>query len=133
MTLKVGVSIGELLDKITILEIKFERIKEAEKLHNVRKELDLLRSIWETSPLDETMVARQVRELKRVNENLWDIEDRIRQKEAAETFDDEFIELARSVYKINDERAALKRDVNRILASDLVEEKSYPNYSPPTP
>lgn len=132
MALKIEVSVGELLDKITILEIKSERIEDAGKLKNVNKELELLRAIWETSPLSRTDVLEQVRSLKRVNEALWDIEDRIRRKEASRQFDDEFIRLARSVYRSNDERSAIKRELNRLLGSDLVEEKSYPGYTPPT-
>ncbi len=132
MTLKVDVSAGELLDKITILEIKSERIKDEAKLRNVRKELDLLRKIWAESPLSRSDVSTQMEDLKRVNETLWDIEDKVRLKEAAQTFDDEFIELARSVYQINDKRSVIKRELNRLLGSELIEEKSYTDYSPPS-
>ena len=132
MTLKVDVSAGEFLDKITILEIKSERIKDEEKLRNVHKELDLLRKTWVESPLSRFDVSTVVGNLKRVNESLWDIEDRVRLKEAAQTFDDEFVRLARSVYQINDQRAAIKRELNRFLGSELMEEKSYPDYSPPS-
>ena len=131
MALKVDVSAGEFLDKITILEIKSERIKDEEKLQNVHKELDLLRNIWAQSPLSQSDISAHMEDLKRVNESLWDIEDRVRLKESASAFDDEFVQLARSVYQINDKRAAIKRDLNRLLGSDLVEEKSYPDYSPP--
>ncbi len=131
MVLKVDVSAGEFLDKITILEIKSERIKDEEKLRNVHKELDLLRKIWVESPLSQNDVSSQVGDLKRVNESLWEIEDKIRLKEAAQSFDDEFVQLARSVYKINDERASIKRQLNRILGSELTEEKSYADYTPP--
>lgn len=132
MALKVDVSAGEFLDKITILEIKSERIKDENKLRNVNKELSLLRRIWGESPLSRADVSTQVRDLKSVNERLWEIEDQIRLKEAAQVFDDEFIELARSVYQHNDERAEIKRELNRILGSELIEEKYYPGYSPPT-
>lgn len=132
MSLKVNISAGELLDKITILEIKSEQIQDPDKLKNVRHELDLLHGTWSSSPLSQTDLAAQIRNLKRVNKALWDIEDRIRLKEAARSFDDDFIYLARSVYKANDERAAIKRDINRALGSELVEVKSYPDYSPPT-
>lgn len=132
MALQVPVSVGEFLDKITILEIKSERIHDADKLQNVRKELDLLRTIWAASPLNRTDVSVPVKKLKSVNEILWDIEDRIRRHEAAQTFDDEFVRLARSVYEHNDQRAAIKRELNRRLGSDLVEEKSYPDYSGPS-
>ena len=130
MALTVDVSAGEFLDKVTILEIKSERIKDQDKLRNVTKELDLLRRTWEASPLNRIDVATLVKKLKAVNERLWDIEDRIRLKEAAQAFDDEFIELARSVYRQNDERAEIKRELNRMLGSELVEEKYYPGYKP---
>lgn len=132
MALKVEVSVGEFLDKMTILEIKSERIRDPDKLRNVRKELDLLRDTWATSPLARSDVSAQLTDLKRVNETLWEIEDRIRLKEATQTFDDEFIQLARSVYQVNDERAAIKRELNRRLGSELTEEKSYPDYTPPS-
>ena len=131
MSLKIEVSVGELLDKITILEIKSERIPDKSKLANVRKELKVLRGAWEASPLSKTDVTAEIADLKRVNEALWDIEDDIRQKEADNTFDDGFVELARSVYKQNDRRAAIKRELNRKLGSTLVEEKSYKDYSSP--
>ena len=132
MALMVSVSAGELLDKLTILEIKSERIKDEEKLRNVHKELDILRKTWVESPLSRFDVSTVVDNLKRVNESLWDIEDLVRLKEAAQTFDDEFVRLARSVYQINDQRAAIKRELNRFLGSELMEEKSYPDYSPPS-
>ena len=128
MALKVDVSAGEFLDKLTILEIKSERIKDEDKLSNVRKELELLQRTWGESKLSRTDVAKQVDELKTINERLWDVEDRVRVKEAAQTFDDEFVQLARSVYRLNDKRAAVKREINRMLGSDLTEEKSYPDY-----
>jgi uncharacterized protein YukE len=132
MALKVEVSVGEFLDKMTILEIKSERIQDPQKLANVRKELDLLRDTWAASTLSQSDVSAQLADLKRVNEALWDIEDGIRLKEAAQSFDDEFIRLARSVYQANDERAAIKREINRRLGSELTEEKSYPDYKPPS-
>ena len=132
MALMVSVSAGELLDKLTILEIKSDRIKDEEKLRNVHKELDILRKTWVESPLSRFDVSTVVDNLKRVNESLWDIEDLVRLKEAAQTFDDEFVRLARSVYQINDQRAEIKRELNRFLGSELMEEKSYPDYSPPS-
>jgi uncharacterized protein YukE len=132
MSLKIDVAAGEFLDKITILEIKSERIQDEAKLQNVRKELDLLRKTWADSPLSQTDVSPHVEKLKRVNESLWDIEDQIRLKETENTFDDDFIQLARSVYKYNDKRAAIKRELNHLLGSELMEEKSYPDYSPPS-
>jgi hypothetical protein len=124
----VPVSYGELIDKITILEIKAERIGDARKLANVRTELDLLNSTWSADPLAATDISAERSKLKSVNEALWDIEDHIRVKEKAREFDLEFVELARAVYFRNDDRAAYKREINEKLGSTLVEEKSYENY-----
>ena len=128
MHLNVQTSPGEFLDKLTILEIKAERIADPAKLANVRRELDQLRATWAASPLAARDVARLVAELKAVNVTLWEIEDRIRRHEAEQRFDGEFVQLARSVYRTNDRRAALKRELNLALGSDLLEEKSYPEY-----
>jgi hypothetical protein len=119
---------GELVDKITILEIKAERIADRQKVTNVRLELDLLQRTLRESDLAEADVADQTQRLKSINERLWDIEDRIRLKESSDSFDQEFIELARSVYLINDERARVKREINELLGSTLIEEKSYTPY-----
>jgi len=124
----VPVSFGEVIDKITILEIKSERIRDPEKLANVRVELDLLNETWYASPASRVDIAHERAALRGVNEALWDIEDDIRRKEKATAFDDEFIELARAVYIRNDERAAIKRAINLKLGSTLVEEKSYEDY-----
>jgi hypothetical protein len=124
----VPVSYGELIDKITILEIKAARIRQPEKLANVRTELDLLNATWTANLASQTDISAERAKLKEVNEALWDIEDRIRIKEKAQAFDQEFIELARSVYFRNDDRAAYKREINEKLGSTLVEEKSYENY-----
>ena len=132
MALKVDISVGEFLDKMTILEIKSERIQDSTKLQNVERELDLLRKTWTDSAFGETDIGANLSELKSVNEMLWDIEDQIRVKEAAQSFDDDFIRLARSVYQTNDLRAVIKRELNRVLGSDLIEEKSYPDYTPPS-
>jgi hypothetical protein len=129
VNLNVDLSAGEFLDKLTILEIKSERITDEAKLANVRRELEHLRAIWAGSPLAARDVAAPVAALKAVNEALWDIEDGIRRKEAAGAFDDEFVALARSVYRRNDERAAIKRELNLALGSTLIEEKSYEDYS----
>jgi hypothetical protein len=126
--ISVPVSYGELIDKITILEIKSERIKSASKLANVRVELDLLNGTWQADGAARNDIAAERDALRRVNETLWDIEDRIRVKEKAKAFDAEFIELARSVYIHNDERAEIKRAINEKLGSTLVEEKSYEDY-----
>lgn len=120
-------SAGELLDKITILRIKSARIADPAKLANVRLELDLLEKIWREAR-GEADVAADEGALQAVNGRLWDIEDRIREKEAGRSFDQEFIELARSVYTENDHRAQLKRRINLALGSRLVEEKSYKDY-----
>ncbi|HVJ61467.1 MAG TPA: DUF6165 family protein [Tahibacter sp.] len=122
------ISHGELIDKITILEIKSERIADPAKLANVRKELDLLNAIWAADPICAVDIADERTRLKHVNQTLWDIEDRIRLKEKAQAFDAEFIELARAVYFQNDDRAAVKREINVKLGSQLIEEKSYQNY-----
>jgi hypothetical protein len=124
----VPISPGELLDKITILRIKAARILDAVKLANVKLELDLLEASWRDSGCAANARAQDEHALQRVNEQLWDIEDRIRDKEAKQTFDREFIELARAVYVSNDERAAIKKRINVQLGSRLVEEKSYKQY-----
>ncbi len=126
--IRVPVSFGELIDKITILEIKCERIGDPGKLANVQRELDALNDTWSRSPASSGDIAENRIALKAVNERLWDIEDHIRLKEAAQAFDAEFIRLARSVYFENDERARLKREINTALGSTLVEEKSYQDY-----
>lgn len=124
----VPISAGELLDKITILRIKVARIQDAAKLANVKLELSLLEQTWKDSGGAGHDVTLESRALQNVNERLWDIEDRIRDKEARQTFDRDFIELARAVYICNDERAAIKKRINLQLGSRLVEEKSYKPY-----
>ena len=124
----VPISPGELLDKITILRIKSQRMTDASKLHNVRTELTQLENTWRGSGSAIAAVAAEEAALQRVNEALWDIEDQIRDKELAQRFDAGFIELARAVYVTNDERAAIKKRVNTLLGSRVVEEKSYKPY-----
>jgi uncharacterized protein DUF6165 len=124
----VPLSPGELLDKITILRIKVARMQDAGKLANVKLELALLEQTWRDAGCATAAVAHDERALQDVNERLWDIEDRIRDKEAKQTFDRDFIELARAVYVCNDERAAAKKRINVRLGSRLVEEKSYRQY-----
>jgi hypothetical protein len=124
----VPLSPGELLDKITILRIKQVRIPDAVKLANVKLELALLEQTWRDSGCAAREVAADERALQEVNERLWDIEDRIRDKEAKQSFDRDFIELARAVYVCNDERAAIKKRINLQLGSRLIEEKSYQQY-----
>jgi len=126
--IRVPVSPGELLDKITILRIKSSRMSDAQKLANVRIELKVLEETWGASPYAKSDIAADVNSLLQVNERLWVIEDDIRDKERAQTFDGEFIRLARAVYFENDERAAIKRRINLKLGSTIVEEKSYAEY-----
>jgi hypothetical protein len=126
--ISVPVSPGELLDKITILRIKSSRMSDAQKLANVRIELKILEDTWGASPYAKSDIAADVNALLQVNERLWVIEDDIRDKERAQTFDSEFIRLARAVYFENDERAAIKRRINLKLGSTIVEEKSYAEY-----
>jgi hypothetical protein len=126
----VPVSWGELLDKITILQIKQERLDDAAKRANVAAELAALNAVAGAVPADAALAA-PLAELKAVNESLWGIEDRLRDKEAAGDFDADFIALARAVYFTNDRRAALKREINRLLHSAMVEEKSYRPYARP--
>ena len=126
--LSVPISCGELIDKITILEIKAARIRDPGKVANVRNELDLLVATWARHAWSRIDIAAERGRLKAVNEALWDIEDRIRLKEKSQAFDAEFIELARSVYVRNDERAAVKREINLRVGSTLIEEKSYQDY-----
>src|SRR5450631_4314176 len=124
----VPVSPGELLDKITILRIKSQRMHDPDKLRNVRLELDALQDTWAGTAYAAIDIEADVDALMTVNERLWVIEDDIRDKERAQAFDAEFIRLARSVYAVNDERAAIKRRINSKLGSTIVEEKSYRDY-----
>jgi transcriptional regulator of nitric oxide reductase len=124
----VPVSPAEVLDKITILEIKSERMTDPAKLDNVRVELELLRQTWSKSVPDDPAVQRLHTRLKEVNEALWQIEDDIRDKERLRQFDEHFIELARSVYMTNDHRSQIKKELNLLLGSRLLEEKSYQAY-----
>ena len=128
MTIKVELAYGELLDKITILQIKSERITDESKLSNVNKELNLLNDLWQSDQKSSVDISSEFSALKDINEKIWDIEDGIRDKERVKEFDQEFIELARSVYFSNDKRAEIKRDINLKLGSDLIEEKSYSDY-----
>ena len=126
--IKVPISPGELLDKITILRIKSQRMSDLTKLSNVRLELRALEETWNASAYAKIDIAAEVNSLMSVNERLWTIEDDIRDKERMQSFDTEFIRLARAVYFENDERAAIKRRINTILGSSIVEEKSYRDY-----
>jgi len=126
--IKVPISPGELLDKITILRIKSQRMSDPKKLANVRLELGALQATWTGSAYAAIDIDADVNALMAVNERLWVIEDDIRDKERSQAFDAEFIRLARAVYVENDERAAIKRRINLTLGSTIVEEKSYKEY-----
>jgi len=119
------VSIGELVDKITILEIKAARIADAIKLANVQAELQGLLPIWERLQQSQPALPGLKLQLRQINEQMWDIQDALRAKEAAQDFDDEFIQLARGVYRTNGERVEVKNSINRLAGSTLVEEKQY--------
>ena len=127
-TVTIEIAPGELIDKITILEIKSERIEDTKKVANVRIELETLEASRDATLPASPDLTRLTAALKAVNEELWVIEDDIRDCERAEDFGPEFIRLARAVYKTNDRRAALKREINELLGSRLVEEKSYQPY-----
>lgn len=124
----VPVSPGEVLDKITILEIKSERMGDPEKVANVCVELALLQETWKEFIRDDEEISDLRAQLKEINEALWEIEDDIREKERAGEFDKRFIELARSVYVTNDRRSMVKKELNLHLGSEIVEEKSYQEY-----
>ena len=124
-TILAPISIGELIDKITILEIK-QIYMTGTKLKNINKEMKLLKNILQDKNLEINIAL--IKNLKKINKKLWEIEDNIRIKESNQEFDEEFIKLARSVYIENDKRASIKKEINQKYNSDLVEEKSYKNY-----
>lgn len=121
--INIPVSNGEVIDKITILEIKQDKITDIEKLNNVVNELEQL-----VKCIDKSVVKSLYEELKQINIKLWDIEDKLRIKESKKEFDDEFIQLARDVYYTNDKRAAVKKQINIKTKSGLIEEKQYVSY-----
>jgi len=123
----VPISVGELMDKLTILEIKSERINNPSQLKNIVQELEALRAV-PLGDIDCTMLDKLKAELKRVNARLWDVEDAIRDCDARGDFGGSFIELARAVYRLNDERARLKKAINLASGSRLFEEKSYKSF-----
>ena len=127
--MKIEVSNGEILDKITILVIKSKKITDPIKLKNINNELDELKSFLDVVGYESNSTVNSlVKELESVNEKLWDVEDKLRDKERSKQFDDEFIKLARDVYFTNDERAKIKKNLNEVTNSKLVEEKSYQKY-----
>ena len=128
MQLQVPVSVGEVLDKITILQIKLAHISDANKQVNIQNELDALLPLVAGDGFTTDEMQGLLAELKSVNEALWNIEDDIREKEAAKNFDAEFIKLARAVYVTNDKRAEIKKQINLATGSALIEEKSYESY-----
>jgi hypothetical protein len=125
----IEISPGELWDKITILRIKAERITDASKLANVRFELAALEKVSVSATVHSAELKHCIDRLRAVNELLWNVEDDIRRCEQRRDFDAAFIELARSVYRLNDERGRIKREINVLLASSIVEEKQYADYS----
>ena len=125
MEVLIPVSVGELIDKITILQIKADRFS-GEALANVQRELALLEGVLAGCGLE--LPTELIEALSEINQRLWTIEDAIREREANGCFDDRFIELARSVYRCNDQRAALKRQINTATGSHLIEEKGYASY-----
>ncbi len=127
--LTIEVAAGELIDKITILEIKGERIGDPEKRQNVRTEYEALKRVRDEAFRPSRDLARHTAALKAVNEELWDLEDRIRACEKARDFGSEFVEFARAIYVTNDRRASIKRTINDYLGSRFVEEKSYEEYA----
>jgi hypothetical protein len=129
--IRVPISPGELLDKITILRIKAQRMSDPAKLANVRAELAALETTWGDSAYARIDIQAEIDALLGVNQRLWVIEDDIRDKERAQAFDAQFVSLARAVYIENDERAAIKRRINTRLGSTLIEEKSYRHYKQP--
>jgi hypothetical protein len=124
----VPLSPGEMLDKITILRIKAARMSDPVKVANVKHELSLLEQTWKDSGAAAVDLGNEEANLTRVNEQLWVIEDEIRDEERAKRFTEKFIELARAVYITNDERAAIKKRINTLMGSNIVEEKSYQQY-----
>ena len=129
--MKIEVSNGEILDKVSILEIKLERITDAQKLSNIQNEWDALQNAVKiiaglANPKEEFHQA--VKALRATNEALWDVEDALRLNEKTKDFGDAFIALAREVYVLNDQRAALKSTINILTGSNLREEKSYEGY-----
>lgn len=129
MQISISVSTGELIDKITILAIKSERIKDSAKLQNVRHELQMLEAARDAAIRPSQALSELTAQLKAVNEALWRIEDDIRDCERNRDFGPDFIELARSVYHQNDRRFELKRQINQAVGSAFVEEKSYAPYA----
>ena len=126
--IRVPIAVGELIDKITILQIKADRISDAAKLEHVHRELEALCAVREGEVSQTPALTQTTAALRKINEALWEIEDAIRDEERRCDFGPRFVELARSVYRVNDERARLKREINQQTGSALQEEKSYASY-----
>lgn len=124
----IPVAPGELIDKITILKIKSERMSDAEKLANVRRELEMLRDVQRRHIADDERIADMQARLEEVNGRIWDLEDVIRDCERNKDFGEVFLDTARKIYRTNDERAAIKKEINIHFGSQIVEEKSYAEY-----
>ena len=124
-TILIPVSIGELADKLTILEIKAERIDDAGKRAHVQVELEGLRTLWEPLVVAQAELSAMKQDPRAINERMWDVQDALRAKEAAQTFDDEFVTLARAVAQRNGERITVKNAINRLAGSRFIEEKQY--------
>jgi hypothetical protein len=128
MSIQTEISVGEFVDKLTILQIKADRIKDPAKLVNINNELQAMLNSWQNSAYAGINIEKEMAALRQINEKLWEIEDDIREQEAKADFGDRFVELARSVYINNDRRAELKKRINMLVGSDLAEEKSYRDY-----
>ena len=124
----IPISWGELFDKLTILQIKLNNLRDRDALRNVKIEHDQLFVIYNSNFLEDKKAKLFIADLKQINEKLWDIEDKIRDKERKKIFDEEFIELARNVYFTNDKRSRIKRKINEVFGSIIIEEKSYSKY-----
>lgn len=128
MTISIQASVGEVVDKVSILNIKLEKLTNPEALENVSVELGFLKRALKESGMEEALSHSLFQQLAEVNTKLWQVEDELREYESKKTFDAEFVDLARSVYKLNDRRATIKREVNLAFGSKLMEEKSYKAY-----
>ena len=128
MLIKIPVSVGELADKITILEIKKNKISDGKKLKNIKNELKLLNDVLKNNVKLDNLIKKEISSLKKINMKLWDIEDGKRNCEKNKEFGPNFIKLARNVYIFNDERAKIKFKINSLLGSDIIEIKSYDKY-----
>ena len=128
MIISIQASVGEVVDKVSILNIKVENLTNPDALENVSLELGFLKRALKDSGMEEALSHSLFQQLAAVNAKLWQVEDELREFESTKTFDAEFIELARSVYQLNDRRATIKREINLTFGSKLMEEKSYKEY-----